>query len=66
LPPDGDALVLLPPGVSTAEREAALAALGPGGALLDVQAFFPGTQQPLLLAYGRGAGAQALLAEALR
>lgn len=61
--PDGAALLLLP-GDATPEQQAeALAALGPNGAALGAVGSYPGGEQPLALAFGRGAAAARLLQE---
>ena len=66
LPAEGSALVLLPASARLAEQTAALAALGPGAVALGATATYPGTDQPIALAFGRGAAAARLLAGAHR
>ena len=66
LPAEGSALVLLPASARPAEQTAALAALGPGAVALGATATYPGTDQPIALAFGRGAAAARLLAAARR
>lgn len=61
LPPAGAALVLLPGDASAAAQAAALAALGPDGAALGPVASYPGSERPLVLAFGRGAAAARLV-----
>lgn len=61
LPPGGPALILLPADAPAWQREEALAALGPGADALQPAITFPGTDRPVLLAYGRGREAQAAL-----
>ena len=64
LPADGSALVILPASASPGAQAAALAALGPGATALGATATYPGTDQPIALAFGRGAAATRLLAAA--
>ncbi len=66
LPADGPALLILPASATQAEQQAALAALGPGAAALGPTAHYPGTDEPIALAFGRGEAAARLLAEATR
>lgn len=61
LPQSGPALILLPADAPAWQREEALAALGPGAAELRPAITYPGTDRPVLLAYGRGREAQAAL-----
>lgn len=64
LPPAGAALVLLPGDASTAAQAAALAALGPDSIALGPVASYPGSERPLVLAFGRGAAAARLVGAA--
>jgi hypothetical protein len=57
--PAGPALILLPIKAAPADQAAALAALGPEGALLSGGPQTPGGA-PLLLAFGRGVEAEAV------
>lgn len=57
LPAAKAALVLLPAFASPEEQASALAALGADGVALGPVAFFPGTDRPIALAFGRGAEA---------
>ncbi len=66
LPPAGAALVLLPGDASAAAQAAALAALGPDGVALGPVASYPGSERPLVLAFGRGAAAARLVGAAGR
>lgn len=61
LPPVDAALILLPGDASAAAQAEALAALGPDGAALGPLASYPGSERPLVLAFGRGAGAARLV-----
>jgi hypothetical protein len=62
LPPGGPALLLLPADASAAAQAAALAALGPGAVPIGYVPSYPGTSQPIILAFGRGEAAARLLA----
>lgn len=62
LPADGPALLLLPGNASAAAQSEALAALGPGAVPLGPVAVYPGTERPIVLAFGRGDAARLLLA----
>ena len=66
LPGSGPALVLLPGDASAAAQSEAMAALGSGALALGPTPSYPGTSQPIMLAFGRGAAAARLLVEALR
>ena len=66
LPGSGPALVLLPGDASMAAQSEAMAALGSGALALGPTPSYPGTSQPIMLAFGRGAAAARLLVEALR
>ena len=66
LPGSGPALVLLPGDASMAAQSEAMAALGSGALALGPMPSYPGTSQPIMLAFGRGAAAARLLVEALR
>ncbi len=66
LPGSGPALVLLPGDASAAAQSEAMAALGSGAAALGPTPSYPGTSQPIMLAFGRGTAAARLLVEALR
>jgi 4-amino-4-deoxy-L-arabinose transferase-like glycosyltransferase len=61
LPPDGPALVLLPGDASAAEQSEALAALGSEGGAVGPLPTFPGTDRPIILAFGRGDAAKRLM-----
>lgn len=58
---DGPALVLLPGDASAADQAAALAALGPEALPLGPIATYPGSAQPLVLAFARGEAAVRLV-----
>ncbi|NTV64281.1 MAG: hypothetical protein HGA65_12185 [Oscillochloris sp.] len=62
LPADGAALLLLSADASPAAQDRALAALGPGAARLNNGPRYPGTDQPIILAFGRGSAAARLAA----
>lgn len=64
LPEEGPALVLLPGDASPAAQAEALAALGPGASALGPTPTYPGSERPIILAFGRGAAAAELLARA--
>jgi hypothetical protein len=64
LPADGSAIVVLPASASPAAQAAALTALGPDATPLGATATYPGTRQPIALAFGRGEAAARLLATA--
>lgn len=61
LPGDGPALVILPASASPEEQATALAALGQGAAALGPTARYPGSGEPIALAFGRGEAAARLL-----
>ncbi len=63
LPTDGPALVLLPADATPAAQAEALAALGPGATPLTHVPHYPGTRQPIILAFGRGEAADRLLSD---
>jgi len=62
LPPAGDALIILPATASRDEQARAMAALGDGAIALGSTAYYPGTGEPITLAFGRGAAAEELVA----
>ena len=62
LPNAGDALIVLPATASRDEQVRAMAALGDGAVALGPTAYYPGTAEPITLAFGRGAAAERLLA----
>lgn len=62
LPPAGDALIVLPATASRDEQARAMAALGDGAIALGSTAYYPGTGEPITLAFGRGAAAEGLVA----
>jgi hypothetical protein len=61
LPAAGPALVLLPGDASAAAQAEALAALGPGASAVGPTPAYPDSGRPIMLAFGRGAAAEALL-----
>ncbi len=63
IPGDGPVLLLLPAPLSPAAQEEALAALGAGASLLGPAASYPGTDEPITIAFGRGEAAARLFAE---
>ena len=62
LPNRGDALIILPATASRDEQARAMAALGDGAIALGPTAYYPGTTEPITLAFGRGAAAERLMA----
>ncbi|RRR70214.1 MAG: hypothetical protein EI684_13680 [Candidatus Viridilinea halotolerans] len=62
LPNAGPALIMLPATASADEQARALAALGPDGRALGATAYYPGSNDAITLAFGRGTAAERLVA----
>ncbi|PDW04844.1 ArnT family glycosyltransferase [Candidatus Viridilinea mediisalina] len=58
---DGPALIILPASANLDEQARAITALGPDARALGPTAYYPGSNTPITLAFGRGAAAERLV-----